>query len=99
MWYTVGPLYTKETTTVSRADFDNSNQLELASFKVALAALEEKTLRIKTLVTDQHVQIAKFVQEKKDEVIKYHTIDLFHLKRSKYTVGPTWNTASLFCFD
>jgi solute carrier family 8 (sodium/calcium exchanger) len=60
----------------------NSNQMEKEGLMRAFELLMNKGLKIGTLITDRHVQIAKWVREEHPTVD--HRYDVWHVAKGKY---------------
>ena len=57
----------------------NSYWLEIEGLKRCLEFLEGKLMKIKTLVTDRHAQVKKFLRTTKDYIL--HWFDVWHVAK------------------
>jgi len=60
---------------------DGSTRMELEGLKRSLNLFENRAINIKTLVTDRHVSVRKYIREQKPNVLHY--FDVWHVSKSK----------------
>ena len=68
--------------TFQSTEVANSNNMELEGLKRSLAFLKDEGLVVKSLVTDRHQQIAKYLRENHPEIDHY--FDVWHIAKSEW---------------
>ena len=58
-------------------EVQNSNAMELEDLKRCISFIESNSMTVSTIVTDQHIQIEKYLQEERPDIIHY--TDPWHL--------------------